>query len=100
MKSTPIFAIVAGFALLGVAGVSALGTAQLAAAVPSENCVATIQTAIADKRISSADRDGIKAACGLSAPTACLAAIQAAAADRHVTLAEAQAIKEACQIGQ
>lgn len=71
---TQLFAIVAGFATLGVAGIGALGKAQLAAAVdtPSEDCVARIQTAIA--------------------------AIEAAAADRRVTLAKAQAIKTACGI--
>ena len=98
MKNTTIFAIIAGFAMLGVAGIGALSMAQLAAAVPSENCVSTIQTAIADKRISASERTAIQAACSSSAPEDCLAAIEAAAADRRVTLAEAQAIKTACNM--
>jgi hypothetical protein len=100
MKSTALFAIIAGFAMLGVAGIGAIGMAQLAAAVPSENCVAGIQTAIADRRISASDRESIQAACGGSAPADCLAAIEAAAADRRVTQAEAQAIRSACGISQ
>jgi hypothetical protein len=96
MKSTTIFAIVACFAMLGVAGIGALGTAQLAAAVPSENCTATIQTAIADRRVSASEREAIKDACGGSANAECLAAVQSATADRRVTQTEVQAIKAAC----
>ena len=100
MNSKAIFSIVAGFAMLGVAGISALGMAQLAAAVPSENCTATIQTAIADRRVSAAERESIQAACGGSANSDCLAAVQSATADRRVTQAEAQAIRSACGISQ
>ena len=96
MKSATIFAIVAGFAILGVAGIGALGMAGLAAALPSENCTATIQTAIADRRVSASEREAIQAACGGSANADCLAAVESAIADKRVTQTEAQAIKAAC----
>jgi hypothetical protein len=96
MKSTMIFAIVAGFAMLGAVGIGALSMAQSAAAVPSENCVATIKAAIADKRVTADERAAIKAACGSAGNEDCRAAIQTAIADKRVTKVEAQAIRDAC----
>ncbi len=72
---------------------------QTAAAVttPADDCRNAIQTALADRRISSSEMQAIKVECANgAAPSGCLSTIQAARADGRITAGEVTAIKEAC----
>lgn len=95
MKNKTILAF-SMVAMLGVAVFGALGTARMAAATPSDNCIATIKVAIADRRVSSSEREAIQDACGSTASEHCLAVVKTAIADKKITQAEVQAIKAAC----